>query len=214
MKSSVLWSLRLGFSAKQADFIEKNGVNDFLEKSFATTVDDQLPDYLATSPKTLAEFKELRQTLKDVNSDQAKAIRKQEAQTALEMKMAWIEKMQQDAFPLREKMTCFWHNHFVSTIQKVKVNYWIYQHNQILRTHAFGNFKTLTKLIVQSNAMVRYLDNVDNRKGKWNENLSRELIRTFYSRYWKLHRNGYQKRSKRTRGFGYWRGESAIQKVS
>lgn len=179
MKSSVLWSLRLGFSAKQADFIEKNGVNDFLEKSFATTIDDQLPDYLAASPKTLSEFKELRQTLKDANSDQAKAIRKQEAQTALEMKMAWIEKMQQDAFPLREKMTCFWHNHFVSTIQKVKVNYWIYQHNQILRKHAFGNFKTLTKLIVQSNAMVRYLDNVDNRKGKWNENLSRELLELF-----------------------------------
>jgi uncharacterized protein (DUF1800 family) len=40
----------------------------------------------------------------------------------------------------------------------------------------FGIFKTLTKAIIQSNAMVRYLDNVDNRKGKLNENLSRELL--------------------------------------
>jgi uncharacterized protein (DUF1800 family) len=76
-------------------------------------------------------------------------------------------------------MTCFWHNHFVSTIQKVKVNYWVYQHNMILRENAFGNFKELTKKIIQTNAMVRYLDNVDNKKGAINENLSRELLELF-----------------------------------
>lgn len=59
------------------------------------------------------------------------------------------------------------------------MNYWIFQHNQILRENAFGNFKTLTKKIVQSNAMVRYLDNTDNRKDKLNENLSRELLELF-----------------------------------
>ena len=87
--------------------------------------------------------------------------------------------MREDEFPLREKMTCFWQNHYVSTFQKVKVNYWVFQHNQILRENAFGNFKTLTKKIIQSNAMVRYLDNVDNRKDKLNENLSRELLELF-----------------------------------
>jgi uncharacterized protein (DUF1800 family) len=95
------------------------------------------------------------------------------------MKSWWIDKMIEDEFPLREKMTCFWHNHYVSTFQKVKVNYWIFQHNQILRENAFGNFKTLTKKIIQSNAMVRYLDNVDNQKDKLNENLSRELLELF-----------------------------------
>jgi uncharacterized protein (DUF1800 family) len=48
-----------------------------------------------------------------------------------------------------------------------------------LRENAFGNFKTLTKKIIQSNAMVRYLDNVENRKDKLNENLSRELLELF-----------------------------------
>jgi uncharacterized protein (DUF1800 family) len=37
----------------------------------------------------------------------------------------------------------------------------------------------LTKKIIQSNAMVRYLDNTDNRKDKLNENLSRELLELF-----------------------------------
>ena len=76
-------------------------------------------------------------------------------------------------------MVCFWHNHFVSTSQKVKINYWIYQHNMILRENAFGNFKEMTKQIVKSNAMIKYLDNTDNKKGKLNENLSRELLELF-----------------------------------
>ena len=49
----------------------------------------------------------------------------------------------------------------------------------ILRENAFGNFKELTKQIIKSNAMVKYLDNVDNKKGKYNENLSRELLELF-----------------------------------
>jgi len=73
----------------------------------------------------------------------------------------------------------FWHNHFVATQQKVRVNWWIYQHNQLLREMAFGNFKTLTKAVLQTNAMVRYLDNVDNQRGAINENLSRELLELF-----------------------------------
>lgn len=49
----------------------------------------------------------------------------------------------------------------------------------ILRENAFGNFRDITKKIIQTNAMVRYLDNVDNKKGKLNENLSRELLELF-----------------------------------
>jgi uncharacterized protein (DUF1800 family) len=87
--------------------------------------------------------------------------------------------MRSEKFPLREKMTCFWHNHYVSTFQKVKVNHWVFQHNQLLRKNAFGNFKELTKEVIKTNAMVRYLDNVDNRSNKINENLSRELLELF-----------------------------------
>ncbi len=87
--------------------------------------------------------------------------------------------MRTDEFPFAKIWFVFWHNHFVSTSQKVKVNYWIYQHNMILREHAFGNFKELTKQIIKSNAMIKYLDNVDNKKDKYNENLSRELLELF-----------------------------------
>lgn len=179
MDNHTLWSLRLGYSAKQAKSIEKTGLKKFLEQSFATKVDSKIPDFLEDSPKSSQELKEIRKTLNAANPEAKKEMLKKEIQVSVEMKSWWIDKMIEEDFPLREKMTCFWHNHYVSTFQKVKVNYWVFQHNQILRENAFGNFKTLTKKIIQSNAMVRYLDNVDNRKDKLNENLSRELLELF-----------------------------------
>jgi uncharacterized protein (DUF1800 family) len=179
MDKSTLWSLRLGYSSKQAKTIEKTGLKKFLEQSFETKLDSQIPAFLEDSPKSFQELKEIRKTLYAAAPEVKKEMLKKEIQISVEMKSWWIDKMIDEEFPLREKMTCFWHNHFVSTFQKVKVNYWVFQHNQILRENAFGNFKTLTKKIVQSNAMVRYLDNVDNRKDKLNENLSRELLELF-----------------------------------
>jgi len=179
MDKNTLWSLRLGYSAKQAKTIEKIGLKKFLEQSFATKFDSKIPDFLEDSPKSIKELQKAKKALMSENPEAKKELLKKEIQTSAEMRAWWIDKMNQDEFPLREKMTCFWHNHYVSTFQKVKVNYWVFQHNQILRENAFGNYKTLTKKIIQSNAMVRYLDNVDNRKGKLNENLSRELLELF-----------------------------------
>jgi uncharacterized protein (DUF1800 family) len=179
MLNSNLWSLRLGFSGKEANEIEKKGIELFLKNSIAASFDKKTPSFLENDPKSLAELKEIRQQIKAATSEEQKQLVKKQFLSSLEMKGWWIDKMMHSEYPLREKMTCFWHNHFVSTVQKVKVNYWIYQHNQILRENAFGNYKELTKKILKTNAMVRYLDNVDNRKDKINENLSRELLELF-----------------------------------
>lgn len=179
MNKSNLWSLRLGFTSKQAATIEQLGLDKFLKQSFASKFDKQLPQFLEDDPKTLAELKAFRQTIKNTDSEEQKKMLKKQLRNSIELKKWWMDKMRNESLPLREKMVCFWHNHFVATSQKVKVNYWVYQHNMILRENAFGNFKELTKKIIKSNAMVRYLDNVDNKKGSYNENLSRELLELF-----------------------------------
>jgi uncharacterized protein (DUF1800 family) len=178
MKNENLWSYRLGFSAKQSIDIEKLGIEGFLKKSFNAPYNNTTPDFLKDSPKNLKNFKALRKIRKE-NSDQSKEILKQEIHTLNELKGWWIDQMIHSEFPLREKMTLFWHNHFVTASQKVKVNFWLFQNNQLYREQAFGNFKTLTKKTLQTNAMVRYLDNNDNKKEKLNENLSRELLELF-----------------------------------
>src|SRR5690606_23033800 len=183
MNRNSLWSLRLGFSNKQAAAIEKMGIAKFLDASFKIDFDNTIPDFLNDSPKTTADFKERREKSKDLSTEQKRELKKefqkQEGNTYVEMKSWWIDKMMNENYPLQEKMTIFLHNHYVSTYQKVRVNHWLFEHNQLLRKHAFGNFRELTKAMVKSNAMLRYLDNVDNRKGKINENLSRELLELF-----------------------------------
>ena len=178
MKKEFLWSQRLGFSNQQAFAIQKLGMERFLQQSFQAPFNTSIPELLSDSPKSLEDLKKIRQTRKE-DSEAGKELLKKEIQTSNELKAWWIDEMKTTEFPLREKMTLFWENHFVTSYQKVKVNYWIYQKNQMLRENAFGNFKTLTKKVMQTNAMVRYLDNVDNKKGKLNENLSRELLELF-----------------------------------
>jgi len=178
MDNATLWSLRLGFSAKQSTLI-KEDFKSFIKKSFSSEVTTALPEALADSPKTAEELKSKREFLKNADQIEKKKNIIFENNTNTNLKVWWLEKMQSEEFPLREKMTCFWHNHYVSTFQKVKVNYWIYQHNQLLRENAFGNFRELTKKVLKTNAMIRYLDNTDNKKGKINENLSRELLELF-----------------------------------
>lgn len=179
MKKSNLWSLRLGFSGKETAKIEKIGLKKFLKKSYDSKFDTQLPAFLQDSPKTITELKEYREYVKKLDPEERKKIQKRGTNTIAELKKWWVAKMQTDEFPLREKMVCFWHNHFVVSSNKVTTSYWTYQHNMILRENAFGNFKEMTKQMVKSNAIIKYLDNVDNKKGKFNENLSRELLELF-----------------------------------
>ncbi|KUJ60459.1 hypothetical protein AR687_17895 [Flavobacteriaceae bacterium CRH] len=179
MNKSNLWSLRLGFSGKEADKIEKLGLEKFLKHSYESKFDKELPAFLNEDPKTMVELREFNASKKNADPETKKNILKKEANSRIEQKKWWIEKMRTSEFPLRESIVCFWHNHFVSTSQKINVNYWIYKHDMILRENAFGNFRELTKQVLKSNAMVKYLDNSDNKKGKNNENLSRELLELF-----------------------------------
>lgn len=144
MKKEFLWSQRLGFSNQQAFAIQKLGVERFLQQSFQTSFNTSTPALLSDSPKSLEDLKKIRQTRKE-DSEVGKELLKKEIQTSNELKAWWIDEMKTTEFPLREKMTLFWENHFVTAYQKVKVNYWIFQKNQLLRENAFGNFKTLTK---------------------------------------------------------------------
>ncbi|WPO79697.1 DUF1800 domain-containing protein [Flavobacterium sp. KACC 22761] len=213
MKKSNLWSLRLGFSGKESDKIEKLGLEKFLKHSYDSKFDKQLPAFLEDDPKTLIELKEFKQAIKDADSDAKKKILKKEIYSGIELRRWWINKMRTDEFPLRENMVVFWHNHFVSTSQKVKVNYWIYQHNMILREHAFGNFKELTKQIVKSNAMIKYLDNVDNKKGKYNENLSRELLELFTIGIGNYSENDIKEGAKALAGLNYGDDGGVYRKI-
>ncbi len=209
MNNNTLWSLRLGYSNNQAQTISSLGFPEFLERSFQTKFDNKIPAFLENSPKSIKELAQIRKKYKP-NSKEAKELLKAQVKTSMEMKAWWIEKMSNSEFPLREKMTCFWHNHFVSTFPKVKVNHWVFQHNQLLRKNAFGNYKELTKQILKNNAMIRYLDNTNNQKRENKRKFKPGIIRTVHIRNRKLYRRRYKKWSKSFSRTWNWSKRSAI----
>ena len=81
--------------------------------------------------------------------------------------------------PLTERMTLFWHNHFVSGQPKVRVSRLMYRQNVTLRANAAGNFGVLLHAIAKDPAMLVYLDSAQNRKGAPNENFAREVMELF-----------------------------------
>jgi uncharacterized protein (DUF1800 family) len=90
----------------------------------------------------------------------------------------WVERMRTTATPLQEKMTLFWHGHFVSGTDKVDaVNLW--KQNQLYRSLGMGSFRTLTHAVSTDAAMLLYLDNWQNVKTSVNENWARELMELF-----------------------------------
>ena len=91
----------------------------------------------------------------------------------------WGERMLVSQRPLEEKMTLFWHGHFATGNNKVRDARMVYQQNEMLRTHATGNFKDLLLGILRDPAMLVYLDNGENVKGHPNENFGRELLELF-----------------------------------
>jgi uncharacterized protein (DUF1800 family) len=76
-------------------------------------------------------------------------------------------------------MALFWHNHFTSALRKVKWPTLMYRQNLLLRRHALGNFREMLHAIAKDPAMILYLDNQSNRKGKPNENFAREVMELF-----------------------------------
>ncbi len=91
----------------------------------------------------------------------------------------WMKEMLETSSPVTERMTLVWHNHFTSSLRKVKWSPFLYRQNVLLRRHALGNFEALLRGVIRDPAMMFYLDNQSNRKRDPNENFARELLELF-----------------------------------
>ena len=76
-------------------------------------------------------------------------------------------------------MAFFWHGHFTSEWGKVYDTGAMMQQNKLFRDDGLGNVRTLAQAMAIQPAMLRYLDNADNRKSSPNQNFGRELLELF-----------------------------------
>lgn len=106
-------------------------------------------------------------------------IQQESRKQGLEAQHWWFNRMLKTKAPLREKMTLFWHDHFATSVQKVRQPVLMLKQNDLFRDHAFGNFRELTQQVVRDPAMMLYLDTQRSSKSKPNENFAREIMELF-----------------------------------
>ncbi len=95
------------------------------------------------------------------------------------LKAWWLALMVKQNISIIEKMTLFWHNHFVSELNDIQDSRYSYYQNKLFRQYALGNFRNLTRAVAIDPAMLRYLNGNQNIKGRPNENFARELQELF-----------------------------------
>ena len=90
----------------------------------------------------------------------------------------WLDSMiRSRETSLAEKMGLFWHGKLACRVilgQKIASEY-----INAIRKNALGNYKTLLMDVSKTAAMIRYLNNQQNKKSSPNENFAREVLELF-----------------------------------
>lgn len=91
-------------------------------------------------------------------------------------RLQWVRAMHSRR-QLREMAVAFWHDHF-----NVQATHWsagpLYVHydRDVIRPHAFGNFRAMLEAVATSPSMLYYLNNNSSTRDGPNENWARELM--------------------------------------
>ena len=168
---------RTGFAPSPAE------VTRFASLSQAAAVDRLLAAALTTAatpaPDWIDERIVLPRQLRTLSADERRAELQKQIRMGLELRGWWLREMATTGSPLSERMTLFWHNHFVSAQPKVRWAQLMYRQNVLLRRHALGRFDLLLHEIAKDPAMLVYLDTAMYRRGAPNDNCAREVVALF-----------------------------------
>jgi len=167
--------LRAGFglSSWNLDKEKGNSIRVTVQKMFkeAANFSDLQLDRELHSPKYYAG-----EMMGQMTQEQRKELTKQSVIDEKEMNLKWIEKMSTENGALREKMTLFWHGHFACT---EPIALYALLLNNTIRKNALGNFGDLLIAVAKEPAMLRFLNNQQNKKQSPNENFAREVMELF-----------------------------------
>ena len=91
----------------------------------------------------------------------------------------WAYRMLFGPDPLTERLTLLWHNHFATSLEKVRSASAMRKQNETWRKLARAPFAKLLDGALRDPALLEWLDAPSNRKGQPNENLARETLELF-----------------------------------
>ncbi len=140
--------------------------------------EDEFEEFQATLTAR-PDYRKFRELNREERQKLQREFRRKDRRQFDSLRAWWFRRMVVGKAPLREKMSLFLHGHFATSYRDVKNSYHMYLQNETLRRHALGNFKELVTAVSKDPAMLRYLNNNQNRRGRPNENYARELMELF-----------------------------------
>jgi uncharacterized protein (DUF1800 family) len=163
-----------GGTPPEIDRVASLGMDEAVNSlvDFTKWPEDFPPPKMPDNPDTLRE-------LRNLTAEQKQALFRDNREAIEEIRGWWVTRMLRSPRPLQEKLTLFWHGHFATSANEVRNARHMLQQNELLRQHCAGNFRDLVLGISRDPAMLKYLDNNTNRKGRPNENYARELLELF-----------------------------------
>jgi len=97
-----------------------------------------------------------------------------------ELRQWWVDEMLTTPSPQTERMVLFWHDHFATSYHGVnRHSMAMARQNQTFRELGMSDFKTLLSAMIRDPALLRYLNNLSNKRAHPNENLAREMLELF-----------------------------------
>lgn len=189
-----LQSMSTGLDSASVARLQQDGRKRFLRDQLRPAAGDaplpaqvraQLDGYDALRTPVqdlLAELAARQQAIKALPDGEARVAAKKALQQRADALLAQARQAQllravYSRDQLREQMAWFWLNHFSVFAGKGRVRWAVADYSEnAIRPHALGKFSDLVMATLQSPAMLEYLDNAHNAKGKVNENYARELM--------------------------------------
>jgi uncharacterized protein (DUF1800 family) len=175
----LLWRAGFGPSAEQLEMVLQQPTKKILHSILESAQKEPEPfDVAAPSLKALitsaGDHPDLRR--RNFSAEERKNFRKQSVEDIKTLNLRWLQEMTDGEFSLREKMSLFWHGHFATKTVNILYDQALLN---IIRRHALGNFRDLLVQVSKSAAMIRFLNNNQNKKDHPNENFARELMELF-----------------------------------
>jgi len=159
---------RLGFSASVQTIDQAVGQNA------GTLVDALINEAVTMPPSAPPVWADWNNSNYPADDDAARQVRRQQLD---EWRITYTNALLNDN--LRDRLSFFWSNHFVTEIDVYDCNSFLYYYTDCLQRNAIGNFKTFVSEIGLTSAMLFYLDGAYNNGNNPNENYARELYELF-----------------------------------
>ena len=91
----------------------------------------------------------------------------------------WVRRMVASDRPVREKLTFLWHDHFATSLAKVKIAELMHLQWTTITATGAGRFDALVRAMAVDPAMLWWLDGRESTGEAPNENFARELLELF-----------------------------------